>query len=103
MRWMPDGRAVALVGLNPEGVPGVFVQDFVPGRDTGKTRRPLGGFDPDRLAETFGISPNGSRLATSSTENFTNLIERMTWKGSRRPGADERSLLRPRSHRLIVK
>jgi Tol biopolymer transport system component/tRNA A-37 threonylcarbamoyl transferase component Bud32 len=75
VRWMPDGRAVAFVGLNDKGVPGVFVQDFVPGRDTSKTRRPLGGFDADRLTETFGISPNGSRLATSSTENFTNLIE----------------------------
>jgi Tol biopolymer transport system component/tRNA A-37 threonylcarbamoyl transferase component Bud32 len=75
MRWMPDGRAVAFVGLNEKGVPGVFVQDFVPGRDTSKTRRPLGGFDPYRLTETFGISPNGSRLVTSSTENVTNLIE----------------------------
>jgi Tol biopolymer transport system component len=78
---MPDGRAVAFVGLNDKGVPGVFVQDFVPGRDTGKTRRPLGGFDPDRLTETFGISPNGSRLATSSTENVTNLIEAIDVEG----------------------
>jgi Tol biopolymer transport system component len=74
LRWMPDGRGVAFIGLNDKGVPGVFVQDFVPGKDTSKTRRPLGGFDPDRITETFGISPNGSRLAISSTESLTNLI-----------------------------
>jgi hypothetical protein len=27
------------------------------------------------VTETFGISPDGSRLAISSTENSTNLIE----------------------------
>ena len=68
------GRAVAFVGRNEKGVPGVFVQDFVPGKDTSKTRRPLGGFDPDRVTETFGISPTGARLAISSTESVTNLI-----------------------------
>jgi Tol biopolymer transport system component len=74
LRWMPDGRAVAFVDLNDKGVPGVFVQDFIPQRDTAKTRRPLGGFDADRLTETFGISPTGGRLAISSTENLTNII-----------------------------
>ena len=74
LRWMPDGRAVAFVDLNDNGIPGIFVQDFVPGRDTGKTRRPLGGFDSDRQAETFGISPTGGRLAISSTENLTNIV-----------------------------
>jgi TolB protein len=74
LRWMPDGRAIAFLDLSDKGVPGIFVQDFVPGRDTGKTRRPLGGFDSDRLTETFGISPTGGRLAISSTENLTNII-----------------------------
>ena len=74
MRWMPDGRAIAFVARNERGVPGVFVQDFAPGKDTSKSRRPLGGFDPERLTETFGISPNGARMAISSTENVTNLI-----------------------------
>jgi len=74
LRWMPDGRGVAFLDLNTSGVPGVFVQDFIPGQDTSKTRRPLGGFDPIRMTETFGISPNGGRLAISSTENLTNII-----------------------------
>ena len=74
LRWMPDGRAVAFVDLNNKGVPGIFVQDFIPDRDTGGTRRPLGGFDSDRLTETFGVSPTGGRLAISSTENLSNII-----------------------------
>ena len=63
-----------VVDLNNKGVPGIFVQDFIPDRDTGGTRRPLGGFDSDRLTETFGVSPTGGRLAISSTENLTNII-----------------------------
>jgi len=74
LRWVPDGRAIAFVDMNEKAVPGVFVQDFVPGKDTSRTRRPLGGFDPDHLTETFGISPSGSRLAISATENLTNII-----------------------------
>jgi Tol biopolymer transport system component/predicted Ser/Thr protein kinase len=74
MRWMPDGRAVAFVAMNEKGVTGVFVQDFAPGQNTAKTRRPLGGFDPERVTETFGISPDGTRLAISSTDQLSNLI-----------------------------
>ena len=74
LRWMPDGHAIAFVDMNEKGVPGVFVQDFVPGKDTANTRRPIGGFDPDRVTETFGVSPNGSRLAISATDNLTNII-----------------------------
>ena len=72
LRWMPDGRAIAFIGQDENGVNGVFVQDFVPGKDTIRTRRPLGGFDPDMLTETFGISPDGSRMTISSLEqNFS--------------------------------
>jgi serine/threonine protein kinase len=74
MRWMPDSRGIAFVSRNEKGIPGVFVQQFAPGKDTSKSRHPLGGFDPDRIADTFGISPDGNRLAISSTENVSNLI-----------------------------
>ena len=50
-RWMPDGRHVAFVAEDSRGVTGVAVQDFVPGRDTTVTRRPLGGFNADEPAE----------------------------------------------------
>jgi len=51
MRWMPDGRAVAFVGKDEKGLGGVFVQDFIPGQDTTRTRRKLAGFDPEMTAE----------------------------------------------------
>ena len=54
-RWMPDGRAIAFVGQDENGVNGVFVQDFLPGHDTSDTRRRLGGFDPDNSTESFAI------------------------------------------------
>ena len=61
-RWMPDGKAIAFVGLDDAGLTGVFVQDFVPGRDTTATRRKLAGFDPDYITETFAISPHDGAL-----------------------------------------
>ena len=42
---------------------GIYVQDFVPGRDTASTRRPLGGIRCVVDAETFAVSPDGKRVA----------------------------------------
>ena len=67
-RWMPDGRAIAYVAVDDKGRTGVMVQDFVPGADTRASRRPLVGFDGERHAESFGISPDGARLMLSGTE-----------------------------------
>jgi Tol biopolymer transport system component len=67
-RWLPDGRAIAFIGRDENGVNGIYVQDFVPGTDTGKTRRKLGGFDPDTIAETLAISPDGTRLIVGAIE-----------------------------------
>lgn len=67
-RFTPDGKAIAFLGQDENGVNGIFVQDFVPGQDTTKTRRPLGGFDPEMIAESFGISPDGSRMTVAAWE-----------------------------------
>ena len=69
-RWMPDGKKLAFVGGTPDGSAyGVFVQDFAPETaDTSATRRRLGGFDPERATESFGISPDGSRVVLSEAE-----------------------------------
>jgi serine/threonine protein kinase/Tol biopolymer transport system component len=64
-RWMPDGRAIAFVGQDEQGVHGVFAQDFTPGRDTTSTRRRLGGFDPEVETESFAISPDGTRMVVA--------------------------------------
>jgi serine/threonine protein kinase len=73
-RWMPDGKAIAYIDQNERGEFGVFVQDFIPGKDTYSTRRPAAGFDPNKLAESLGISPDGSFLMLSEAEVLSSLI-----------------------------
>ncbi|HUL72222.1 MAG TPA: protein kinase [Vicinamibacterales bacterium] len=73
-RWMPNGRAIAFIGQDELGVNGVFVQDFVPGRDTTATRRKLGGFDPENSAESFGVSPDGKFLTVAGWEQMFNIM-----------------------------
>jgi hypothetical protein len=68
VRWMPGGRALAFLAADADGVHGVFVQDFAPGRDTGATRRRLTGFLPDARTESFGIAPDGSEIVISAVE-----------------------------------
>ena len=74
-RWMPDGKAIAFVGQDESGASGVYVQDFEPGRDTAATRRKLAGFDPDVAAESFGVAPDGSRLALAGWVQLFSLME----------------------------
>ncbi len=73
-RWMPDGKAIAFLAQDDEGVNGVFVQDFIPGRDTTATRRPLGGFDRERATESFGIGPDGKTLTVAGWEQLFSLF-----------------------------
>jgi len=74
MRWMPDGKSIAYLAQDENGVNGVFVQNFVPGADTEKTRRPLGGFDRERATESFGISPDGKALAVAGWEQLFSIL-----------------------------
>ena len=52
----------------------VIIQDFVPGRDTRATRKPLAGFDPDWITESLGLSPDGKRLVLSESERMFSLM-----------------------------
>ena len=82
-RWMPDGKAIAFASVDGKGRLGIFVQGFLPGRDTAATRRPLAGFDPDWAAETFAISPDGKKICLAEWEQVSSL---MTAEGV--PGVD---------------
>jgi Tol biopolymer transport system component len=73
-RWLPDGKRIAFVHREGRAVRGLFAQDFSPGRDTRSTRRPLGGFHPGLEAESFGISPDGSRVTVSQIEYGSALL-----------------------------
>ena len=72
-RWMPDNK-IAFLGQDAEGVNGVFVQDFVPNKDTTATRRQLGGFDRERATESFGIAPDGKTLTVAGWEQLFSLF-----------------------------
>jgi hypothetical protein len=72
---MPDGTKILFLGQNEKGVTGVFVQDFVPGRDTTATRRPFGGFDTEILTESFDVSAGGRRLLIAGWEQLFSLME----------------------------
>jgi dipeptidyl aminopeptidase/acylaminoacyl peptidase len=72
-RWTPDGRRIAFVGANAEGRSGVYLQDFVPGRDTSATRRAVTGFAADVLTESLGVSPDGKTLVVSTLQEYSSL------------------------------
>jgi Tol biopolymer transport system component len=74
VRWLPDGSGLAYVGLDENNRSGIYAQDFVPGKDTSDTRRPLAGFSPDFVSESFGISPDGKRLTLATLELTSRLM-----------------------------
>ncbi len=74
VRWMPDGKSLVFLGQDEHGVHGIYIQDFVPGQDTTNTRRPLGPFDPENSAESFGISPDGQFITIATWEQFFSIM-----------------------------
>jgi serine/threonine protein kinase len=74
VRWMPDGRAIAFLGQDQSGVSGIYVQDFVPGKDTSDTRRQLGPFDQENSVESFGICPDGQSITVATWEQSFNIM-----------------------------
>jgi Tol biopolymer transport system component len=74
MRWLPDGSAVAFVGADEDNLSGIYAQDFIPGENTRHTRRKLAGFSSDFVTESFGISPDGSRLTLATLELTSQLM-----------------------------
>jgi eukaryotic-like serine/threonine-protein kinase len=73
-RWMPDGRAIAFIGQNEQGINGIFVQEFALGKDTSATRRPLCCFDQESATESFGISPHGTCMTVAMWEKVFSLV-----------------------------
>ena len=71
---MPDGKSLVFLGQDERGVHGLYVQNFVPGQDTMKTRRPIGPFDPENSAESFGISPDGQFITIATWEQFFSIM-----------------------------
>ncbi len=68
MGILKQSPAIAFVGQNEDGLSGIYVQDFVPGKDTGASRRPLAGFSSEYESESFGISPDGTKLTLAAVD-----------------------------------
>ncbi len=73
-RWSPDGRTLVYLTADRKETFGLMAQAFVPGRDTAATRRPVAGFSADSLTESFGFSPDGSRMTISEFQVATGLL-----------------------------
>src|SRR5262249_35100023 len=69
-RWMPDGKAVVFCGRDEKGHYVLFRQDFAFDRDTSASRR-VAASDPSYVAESHGISPDGSAVVVAETEAMT--------------------------------
>lgn len=74
LRWMADGKSIVFVDEDVYGNWGLFAQDFISGKDTRATRRPIAGFDADRKIDTFAISPDGSKIVLAEVEVLSSLI-----------------------------
>lgn len=73
-RWMPDGESLVYIDLDENGRLGIYQIDFSPGKDTTASRRPVIPFNSDLKVESFGVSPDGSRLIISVVETSNNLV-----------------------------
>ena len=73
-RWLPGGKQIAYLDKNELGAWGVYVQDFIPGQNTFSSRKPIAGFDLDSPTESFGISPDGSRVTICQREQSSSLV-----------------------------
>jgi serine/threonine protein kinase len=69
-RWMPDGSAIAFIGIDDAGQPTVWIQDFVPGADTSASRRQPLGMERAGLVESFEVSPDGRRFVLSTVRTI---------------------------------
>ena len=73
-RWSPDGRNLVFLTGGPKETFGLSSQAFLPGKDTVSTRRPLAGYTSDSLTESFGVSPDGSRMTISEFQSSFGLL-----------------------------
>jgi hypothetical protein len=74
-RWSVDGKRLYFLAQDENGADGVFVQDFDPQtKDTSATRRKVAGFDPNSDAESFALSPDGTKLVVAFLDRSYGIV-----------------------------
>jgi dipeptidyl aminopeptidase/acylaminoacyl peptidase len=77
-RWVPsygkDPVAIAFIDQDATGSTGVSIQDFISGRDTASTRKPLRPFDPIAPLETLAVSSDGKRIIVSVEDDTSSIM-----------------------------
>jgi Tol biopolymer transport system component len=73
-RWFGNTHTVVYSADDNQGRTGIFMQQFIPGRDTSASRRALAGFDRETTLGTYAISPDGTRAVLSILEPASSLM-----------------------------
>ncbi|HXT22955.1 MAG TPA: protein kinase, partial [Thermoanaerobaculia bacterium] len=73
-KWLPDGTGIAFNAPTANGRLAVHVQPFAPRGDTTAQRRVLAGQDIDRSANSFGFSPDGTRVCIALGDEVSHLM-----------------------------
>lgn len=72
-RWFPDGKTLAF-SWNAPTFAGIYAQDFGLDAGTESTRRAVVSLEPGAVAETFGISQDGTRLILAASRRTYSLM-----------------------------
>ena len=73
-RWWPDGRGIAFVGQDEHGASGVYLTPFHPDEPARGPWTKLGGFDPERTTESFGISHDGLHMVLAEWQQRSAVV-----------------------------
>ena len=73
-RWSADGKALAYLDCIQSGACGLRVQTFEFGRDTRATRREITPFEQFAPAESFSMSPDGTKMVLSENDQMERLV-----------------------------
>ena len=72
--WHAGGREILFNGAAEDGRFGIFVQAFVPGTDTTRTRRLLAGYDSGQPIDSFAVSPDGTHIVQAIVDTLDSLL-----------------------------
>ena len=73
-QWIGATHTIAFRAPDASGRTTLYAQPFEPGADTTASRRELLPADPDAVAETFAISPDGTRAVLSVIDEASGLM-----------------------------